>query len=95
MSLIEVTNGLKINVAKEVELTLSQQKKVKITCINPEAERRITALNWKKERATEQPEKYSLDQVLAERQAIRDASNQAKLDIEALTTIEEVKNFIW
>ena len=95
MNLIEVAKGLKINVAKEVELTLSQQKQVEITCINPEAERRIKALDWKKERATEQPEKYSLDEVLNERQAIRDASNKAKLDIEALTTIEEVKAFNW
>ena len=92
----------KINVSHDVwietrwtEPSLVRVKSHCVKSINPEAERRIKALDWKKERATEQPTKYSLDDVLAERQAIRDASNQAKLDIEALTTIEEVKAFTW
>tara|TARA_R110002020_G_scaffold445824_1_gene657772 strand:+ start:2411 stop:2770 length:360 start_codon:yes stop_codon:yes gene_type:complete len=75
--------------------TLISVKNTASSSVNPEAEKRITSLDWKKERAEEQPSKYSLTDVLAERQAIRDASNKAKLDIEALTTIEEVKAFTW
>ena len=75
--------------------TIDNSKSAATSNVNPEAERRIVALDWKKERATEQPVKYSLPDVLAERQAIRDASNQAKEDIKALTTIEEVKAFTW
>ncbi|SFD72493.1 hypothetical protein [Pseudoalteromonas denitrificans] len=66
-----------------------------IKAVKIEARVRIEALNWKKERATEQPELYSLDAVLDERQAIRDASNKAELDIEQLETDEEFQNFTW
>lgn len=88
-----IGNGL--HSYKSKALTITSEKLCKIELINPEAEQRIKALDWKKERASEQPSKYSLDEVLAERQAIRDASNKAKVDIEALTTIEEVKAFTW
>ena len=76
-------------------VSIAELKTIASSNVNPEAERRIVALDWKKERAEEKPALYSLPDVLNERQAIRDASNQAKDDIEALTTIEEVKAFTW
>lgn len=95
MKTVIKTDSFTLKIAEPRSFTLSEFKGKAIEKINPEAEKRLIATDWKKERATEQPAKYSLDDVLSERQAIRDASNQAKIDIEALTTIEEVKAFTW
>ena len=89
-------HGLKWNGEEWVDpKDLNEYKNDRIAMVKVEAEERITALNWEKERATEQPELYSLPDVLKDRQFIRDNSSQAEVDIEVLTTIEEVKRFVW
>lgn len=83
------------NAPRAASVLLTEAKQLAVSMVNPEAARRFEAIAYKKERAEEQPELYSLPDTLAERQAIRDASNKAKLDISALTTIEEVEAFTW
>ena len=50
-----IGNGL--HSFRAIKPTLEAEKLIMSELINPEAERRIKALDWKKERATEQPGK--------------------------------------
>jgi len=80
--------------------SLSDIKVDAVAKINPEANLRISALDWKVTRASERKQRgrgnqSALDNVLDERENIRIASDTAIIAINALTTIEEVKNFTW
>lgn len=80
--------------------TLQSAKLSAIAKVNPEARRRISALDWKVTRASERKQRGRatqaiLDAVLDERENIRMASDAAITAINALTTIESVKQFTW
>lgn len=80
--------------------TLVSAVRDRIVLIKEESAQLIAALNWKIERSNEQPELFDKREVKAERQAIRDASNQAEIDVLALganqaTDIDAVKSFKW
>ena len=79
---------------------LSQAIAEKIAKVNPEANSRISALDWKVTRASERKQRArgnqsDLDAVLDERENIRLASDAAIISINALTTIDEVNAFTW
>lgn len=96
--LIETTKGMWINVVAD-ERTLadkiSDEKELRLKKVKVEAYYRIKASDWEINRSNEQPELYPLAPTLAKRQDIREASDQAEIDINALTTIEEVNEFTW
>lgn len=79
--------------------TLVSTVRDRIALIKEESSQLISALDWKIERANEQPDFFDKREVKAERQAIRNASNQAELDVIALSEntseIEIVKSFTW
>ena len=84
------------NVAAE----LSAAKAARIELIKQEAADRIAATDWRLERARERaalgeknPETEA--NVLAEREAIRQASNAAESAVIALTMVEQVETFSW
>lgn len=81
-------------------ITLDEAKAAKVVEIKAEAGHRITALDWRIQRATEEEllgiEGTETKQaVLLERQAIREASTAAEADVMKLTTVEAVVNFSW
>lgn len=92
---VPVGYGFHIEVFVSVDTKLLQAKEKLISSINPEASRRFDAIEYKKVRALEQPDVYSIPEMLKERQDLRDASNKAKADIALLTMIEEVAGFSW
>jgi len=79
---------------------LAQAISDRVARVKIEASGRISALDWK---VTREDERIKLKNkpdadykaVLQERDDIRDASNQAEIDVAALTTVEEVENFTW
>ena len=79
---------------------LTTAKKVRIDEIKAEAAERIAATDWRLERARERAS-AGLDNseteadVLAEREAIRQASNVAESAVMALSSVEEVTAFSW
>ena len=73
---------------------------IKLIEIKAEAERRITALDWRLQRATEEEllgivGSETKQAVLLARQASREASTAAEADMMKLTTVEAVVNFSW
>ncbi len=81
-------------------LSLDEAKARKISEIKFEAGRRITALDWRLQRATEEEllgivGSETKQAVLLARQAIREASTAAEADMMKLTTVEAVVNFSW
>ena len=81
-------------------ITLDEAKAAKVVEIKAEAGRRITALDWRLQRATEEEllgivGTKTKQAVLLERQAIREASTAAEADVMNLTTVEAVVNFSW
>ena len=81
-------------------ITLDEAKAAKVVEIKFEAGRRITALDWRLQRATEAEllgivGTETKKAVLLERQAIREASTAAEADVMKLTTVEAVVNFSW
>ena len=81
-------------------ITLDEAKAAKVVEIKAEAERRITALDWRLQRATEEEllgivGTETKQAVLLERQAIRESSTAAEADVMKLTTVEAVVNFSW
>ena len=81
-------------------ITLDEAKAAKVVEIKAEAGRRITALDWRLQRATEEEllgivGTKTKQAVLLERQAIREASTAAEADVMKLTTVEAVVNFSW
>ena len=80
--------------------SLDEAKATKIVEIKTEAERRITALDWRLQRAHEREQLgetgfETVTDVLAMREQIRQASNAAELAVSPLTDVGEVLAFTW
>ena len=80
--------------------TLDEAKAAKVVEIKAEAERRITALDWRLQRAQErellgESGVETVADVLALREQIRQASNSAELAVSTLTDVGEVLAFTW
>ena len=80
--------------------TLDEAKATKIAEIKSEAERRITALDWRLQRAQEREQLgetgvETVAALLALREQIRQASNAAELAVAQLTDVSEVTAFYW
>lgn len=80
--------------------TLDEAKAAKVVEIKAEAERRITALDWRLQRAQEREQLgetgfETVADVLALREQIRQASNSAELAVSTLTDVGEVLAFTW
>ena len=81
-------------------ITLDEAKAAKVVEIKAEAERRITALDWRLQRAQEREQLgeagvETVAYVLALREQIRQASNSAELAVSTLTDVGEVLAFTW
>lgn len=81
-------------------ITLDEAKAAKIVEIKAEAERRITALDWRLQRAQERERLgetgvETVADVLALREQIRQASNAAELAVSTLTEVSAVQAFTW
>ena len=80
--------------------TMDEAQAAKIVEIKAEAERRITALDWRLQRAQErellgETGFETVADVLALREQIRQASNAAEAAVATLLTVEEVVAFSW
>ena len=80
--------------------TMDGAQATKIVEIKAEAERRITALDWRLQRAQEREQLgetgvETVADVLALREQIRQASNAAEAAVASLLTVEEVIAFSW
>ena len=80
--------------------SLDEAKATKIVEIKAEAERRITALDWRLQRAQEREQLgetgvETVADVLALREQIRQASNAAELAVSPLTDVSAVQAFTW
>lgn len=81
-------------------ITLDEAKAAKVVEIKAEAERRITALDWRLQRAQERERLgeagvEAVADVLALREQIRQASNAAELAVSTLTEVSAVQAFTW
>ena len=81
-------------------ITLDEAKAAKVVEIKAEAERRITALDWRLQRAQERERLgeagvETVADVLALREQIRQASNAAELAVSTLTEVSAVQAFTW
>ena len=81
-------------------ITLDEEKAAKVVEIKAEAERRITALDWRLQRAQEREQLSktgveTVANVLALREQIRQASNAAELAVATLVSVEDVLAFTW
>ena len=81
-------------------ITLDEAKAAKVVEIKAEAERRITALDWRLQRAQEREQLgeaglETVTDVLAMREQIRQASNAAELAVSTLTEVSAVQAFTW
>ena len=80
--------------------SLDEAKAAKVVEIKAEAERRITALDWRLQRAQEREQLgeaglETVTDVLAMREQIRRASNAAELAVATLVSVEDVLAFTW
>ena len=81
-------------------ITLDEAKAAKIVEIKAEAERRITVLDWRLQRAQEREQLgevgvETVADVLTLREQIRQASNAAELAVATLVSVEDVLAFTW
>ena len=81
-------------------ITLDEAKAAKVVEIKAEAERRITALDWRLQRAQEREQLgetgfEAVTDVLALREQIRQASNAAEAAVDTLSSAEDVLGFSW
>ncbi|MFQ1795829.1 hypothetical protein ACK37G_14975 [Aeromonas veronii] len=81
-------------------ITLDEAKAAKVVEIKASAERRITALDWRLQRAQERERLgetgvETVADVLALREQIRQASNAAELAVSTLTDVSAVQAFTW
>ena len=81
-------------------ITLDEAKAAKVVEIKAEAERRITALDWRLQRAQEREQLgetgvETVADVLALREQIRQASSAAELAVSTLTEVSAVQAFTW
>lgn len=93
-----------IDIVYEEAPALDAAIAAKIAEIKLEAERRITALDWRLQRAQEREQLgetgvetgvETVADVLALREQIRQASNAAEAAVASLLTVEEVIAFSW
>ena len=82
------------------QLTLDEAKAAKVVEIKAEAERRITALDWRLQRAQEREQLgeagvETVVDVLALREQIRQASNAAEVAVAQFTDVAGVTAFYW
>ena len=80
--------------------TLDEAKAAKVVEIKAEAERRITALDWRLQRAQEREQLgeagfETVTDVLVMREQIRQASNAAERAVATLVSVEDVLAFTW
>ena len=80
--------------------TLDEAKAAKVVEIKAEAERRITALDWRLQRAQEREQLSetgveAVADVLTLREQIRQGSNAAELAVSTLTEVSAVQAFTW
>ena len=80
--------------------TLDEAKAAKVVEIKAEAERRITALDWRLQRAQErellgETGFETVADVLTLREQIRQASNATELAVATLASVEDVQEFSW
>ena len=81
-------------------ITLDEAKAAKVVEIKAEAERRITALDWRLQRAQEREQLggtgfETVADVLALREQIRQASNAAERAVSSLESVSDVLAFTW
>ncbi len=81
-------------------ITLDEAKAAKVVEIKAEAERRITELDWRLQRAQErellgETGFETVADVLTLREQIRQASNAAELAVATLASVEDVQAFTW
>ena len=81
-------------------ITLDEAKAAKVVEIKAEAERRITALDWRLQRAQErellgETGFETVTDVLTMREQIRQASNAAERAVATLVSVEDVLAFTW
>ncbi|WP_235630017.1 hypothetical protein [Aeromonas veronii] len=81
-------------------ITLDEAKAAKVVEIKAEAERRITALDWRLQRAQErellgETGFETVADVLTLREQNRQASNAAELAVATLASVEAVQAFTW
>ncbi|HDN9018209.1 TPA: hypothetical protein P2I16_000156 [Aeromonas salmonicida] len=88
--------------AQSVELppSIAEVVTIKLMEIKAEAERRITALDWRLQRAQEREQLgeagfETVANVLALREQIRQASNAAEQAVSTLTDVGAVRAFTW
>ena len=80
--------------------TLDEAKAAKVVEIKAEAERRITALDWRLQRAQEREQLgetgvETVADVLALREQIRQASNAAETALDSLVNLDDILSFSW
>ena len=80
--------------------TMDEAQATKIVEIKAEAERRITALDWRLQRAQEREQLgevgvETVADVLTLREQIRQASNAAEAAVATLSSVEDVLGFSW
>ena len=81
---------------KEVKkLTVEEAREARISLIKKEAGERITATNWMLERARDRKDLRDENDVLAKREEIRRASDEAESHVKMLDNVEEIKNYAW
>ena len=81
-------------------ITLDEAKAAKVVEIKAEAGRRITALDWRLQRAQEREQLgeagfETVTDVLVMREQIRQASNAAERAVATLVSVEDVLAFTW
>ena len=81
-------------------ITLDEAKAAKVVEIKAEAGRRITALDWRLQRAQEREQLgetgfETVADVLTMREQIRQASNAAELVVSSLESVSDVLAFTW
>lgn len=97
---IEIVDGPDSKGVTKLYPSLDAAKSVKSGQIKSEAASRIMELDWRLQRATEEEllgivGVETKQDVLLARQAIREASTVAEAEMNKLTTVEAVVNFIW
>ncbi|WP_419798700.1 MAG: hypothetical protein ACNI26_03230 [Terasakiella sp.] len=85
-------------VASQQAAELKTARSALVGRVKSEAGERITATDWKVDRARERDAlngTTTLQDVYAEREAIRTASDEAETAIAALATLDEIQAFTW
>ncbi|SHO54412.1 hypothetical protein [Vibrio quintilis] len=82
------------------EPDIESLKSQRITQIKQEAQSRISALDWRLQRAQEREslnvtDVETVEDVMKLREAIRTASNNAETAVNALTSADEITSFEW